>query len=275
MVLALPPRRPALMGVALALLVMLFMERGTGSLWYFERGWTLLLASWFIVLVVALPKSGFVARAIGAVGATAATASVFLLSNAGGFTRLDTAISQRLRTATADATAGLTQLLRTQDGPMAADLPANMYRMAELQSNLFPALLGLASLAALGAGWWLFRRFAASDQEPLRPLREFRFSDHLIWVLLIGALLLLLPANEEARRAGSNLLAFMAPLYVLRGLGVMLVIGGAPGPFGWMIGAVLFLLLGPLIMAATMIVGLTDTWLDIRAKRPNVPTPGS
>jgi hypothetical protein len=273
--LALPPRRPVLLVVGAALVAMVLFSNGQGSLWYFERGWTLLLGSWFVVMVMVLPTSGFVTRALAAVAATAATSGAFLGLTDGGFARLDTAVSTRLREAAGEAAASLSALLQSNDGTSAASMPANMYKAAEFQAQLFPALLGLASLAALGAGWWVFRKVAAKDEQPLRPLREFRFPDHLVWVLVVGALLLTVPAGDLARRAGSNLVTFMAALYALRGLAVLLVIGGAPGPFGMVIGAVLFVFLYPLVMAATMIVGLTDTWFDIRAKRAIPPTPGS
>ncbi len=273
--LALPPRRPAMMVAGVALLALILSTQGDGTLWYFERGWTLLLGSWFVVLVVVMPSSGFVSRALGTVAAPAATAGAFLAMNGGGFERLDGAVKERLRVAAGEAAASLSELFRSGQTGAAGDMSANMYKAAELQAYLFPALLALASVAALGAGWWLFRRFAAADREPLRPVREFRFSDHMVWVLVAGALLLLLPVDGLTQRAGSNLIAFMAALYALRGFAVLLVIGGAPGPLGMIIGAILFVFLYPLVMAATMIVGLTDTWLDIRAKRPIVPTPGS
>jgi hypothetical protein len=41
------------------------------------------------------------------------------------------------------------------------------------------------------------------------------------------------------------------------------------------VGAVMLIVFFPLMAAATMIVGLTDTWLDIRARRPLQPPPGS
>jgi hypothetical protein len=148
--------------------------------------------------------------------------------------------------------------------------------VAQLQVLVFPAMMAIASLAALGAGWWLYRRLAAADRQPLRPLREFRFSDHLVWLLVIGAtLLVILPANAIAHRTGWNLVTFMVALYALRGLAVFVVIGGTPGVFGMLVGAVLFVVLYPLVLAATILVGLSDTWLDIRAKRPIAPRPGS
>ena len=137
-------------------------------------------------------------------------------------------------------------------------------------------MLAIASLAALGAAWWLFSRFAAHEDQPLRPLREFRFTDHLVWVLLIGAVLVLLPAiGPQAQRAGFNLVLFMTLLYALRGLAVLLMFGAAPGPFGIVLGVLLFYIVFPLVLATTVLVGLIDTWLDIRARRPQRPQPGS
>ena len=135
---------------------------------------------------------------------------------------------------------------------------------------MFPALLGLASLTGLAVAWFAFQRVANREPTPLRPLREFRFPDDLVWVLIAGVVLLLLPFGA-AERAGTNLLAFMTALYALRGLAVLLVLAGAPGPLGMVVGGLLLLFLYPLVMAMTVLVGVTDTWLDIRARRRAVP----
>ena len=126
-----------------------------------------------------------------------------------------------------------------------------------------PALLALASLAGLAVAWWAFRRLVAREGSPLAPLRQFRFNDGLVWLLVAGGVLLLAGAGygigveHGTARAGSNLLLFTAALYALRGLAVLLVIAGAPGPVGMVLGGVLLLLLYPLVMATTFFVGLT------------------
>ncbi|HEX6694857.1 MAG TPA: DUF2232 domain-containing protein [Longimicrobiales bacterium] len=271
--LAFPPRRPLTVVMAVGLLALILSAHGGDGLWYFERGWALLLGAWFVAFVMLLPRAGFVNRAVAAVAASAATAAAFLALRRDGFAQLDHAVTERLRTVAGDAALAMSNVLRNSAG--SSDMPSNMMKAAEMQAHLFPAMIGLASLASLGAGWWVFRRVTVSDEQPLRPLREFRFSDHLVWVLLIGAALLLLPVDELARRAGSNLVTFMAALYALRGIAVLVVIGGSPGPLGVVIGAVLCVVLYPLVVTATILVGLTDTWLDIRSKRPILPTPGS
>ncbi|MEX0907397.1 MAG: DUF2232 domain-containing protein, partial [Gemmatimonadota bacterium] len=125
----------------------------------------------------------------------------------------------------------------------------------------------LGSLCALAIAWWGFTRLGRGAANPLRPLREFGFRDELVWLLIAGLLLLVLPLDALATRAGGNLLTFMAVLYALRGAAVLVVIGGVPGPLGMVVGALLIVFMYPLVMATAFIVGLSDTWLDIRARR--------
>jgi hypothetical protein len=99
---------------------------------------------------------------------------------------------------------------------------------------------------------------------PLSPLREFRFNDQLVWGLAVGATMVLLPAFEEGKNAGFNLLLFFGALYLLRGFGVMT----------WMSRRALVLIvvfaiipLGlPLLGALAIGLGLGDTWLDLRRR---------
>lgn len=271
---ALPPRRPVLL--ALGAFIGWLALRGApvaNPLWYFERGWVLLLGAWFVVMVALLPGWRFLPRALGALAATAATAAVFLIVNRGGFAILDTAIAEHLRASASQALA-VWQGTAGADG-VREDISRTVYAVAEFQGRLFPALLALASLAALGVAWWAFGRVARGDVQPLGRLREFRFRDELVWLFIAGLLLLLLPLNQLATRAGENVLMFMAVLYALRGAAVLVVIGGAPGPLGLVIGALLVVFLYPFVMATTFLVGLSDTWLDIRARRQASSTPGS
>lgn len=266
---ALPPRRPLLLAVALGLAAVLLTGPRGGLVWYFERSWALLLGAWFVLAVVLLPGSRFLARGLVALSGAALTALPFLLLNDGLFGSLDMAIGTRLRDAAAQAAAAW-QRMASQGGESSAagQLANAIGAAAELQSQVFPALLALASLAALAVAWWGFRRIAARDPEPLRPLREFAFPNDLVWLLIAGIALLVVPGLSDAwNRVGSNALVFMAALYALRGLAVLVVIGGAPGPFGLFVGLLAVLFLYPLVMATAVLVGLTDTWLDIRARR--------
>ncbi len=267
MLLALPPRRPGLLLLAALLALLQFTgAHGAGPLWFAERGWALMLGAWFVVLVVARPRAPFFSRALGAVAATAATAALLFLARHGGWARLDWTMGQRLRGGASDVIA----LWTSSGGQSVADPFASaVYAATDFQVLVFPALVGLASLGAMALAWWAFRRVAASETRPLGPLREFRFRDELVWVLIVGIVLVVVPwsGHHAALRAGSNLLTFMGALYALRGVAVLLALAGVPGPAGVLFAALATLFLYPLVMTATVLVGLTDTWLDLRARR--------
>jgi len=272
--LALPPRRPILLALGAFICWLAFTGRPAANvLWYFERGWALLLGAWFVAFVALVPRWTFLPRALAAVGATVATSSVFLLVNRGGFEILDGAVASHLRSKAA-------QVLAVWEGTSAGveapiDMGRNLFAVAELQGRFFPGLLALASLAALAVAWWAFGRVGRGEQSPLARWREFRFHNELVWLLIAALGLLLLPLDGVVTRAGENLLLFMAVLYALRGAAVLLVIGGAPGPIGVVLAVVVVLFLTPFVMATTFLVGLSDTWLDIRARRQASSTPGS
>jgi hypothetical protein len=269
MLVALPPRRPALMVAGVVVVGLLLTGPAGDPVADYGRGWALVLGAWFMIAVVMMERAGFLARGLFAVAATAVTAASLLGLRRGSFSRLDAAVAERLQ-------AGVERLLTGQSRfGFGEEVAGAMRRMAELEALLYPALLAVASLAALAVAWWAYRRLAVRDGEPLRPLREFRFHDGLVWLLIAGVLLLVLPLNDVAERTGSNLLAFMAVLYAVRGAAVLLFVGGVPGPIGWLVVAVVGLVLYPLVMGAAMAVGLTDTWLDIRTRRPAGEDPES
>ena len=100
------------------------------------------------------------------------------------------------------------------------------------------------------------------------PLREFGFSDHLIWVFIGGLLLLLLPVGELASRVGQNALAFMGGLYVLRGVAVLVWLVPAAMVSCWsaVLWAMLALFFYPVLIGLALVLGLSDTWLHIRRR---------
>lgn len=270
---SMPPHRPLALTLGALLLVVGFIVPASDPYWYFERGWALLLGGWFLSAVVALPRSGFLARALTAVTGALATAALLFVSGQASFAELDSTVADRLR---ASATAFVSTWRESPAFEQVGEqVTTALYEAVELQALVTPALLALSSLAALAVAWWGYRRMSGSEQRPLAPLREFRFNDGLVWLLVAGIVLMLLPLHEVAGRAGSNLLTFMAALYALRGLAVLLVLGGSPGPLGVLIGAVLFLLLYPVVVVTTVLVGLSDTWLDIRTRRRAPSEPGA
>jgi hypothetical protein len=268
LLLGLPPRRaPAVLAAAL-LLTFVFVPRATGAWWYAERGWALVLGAWFLAIVVLLPGARFVTRGLVAVvGALGST--VLWLAARGGLAAVDGMVTDRLR-----RTVHLAVEAWGRSGPLGRVLldGAAVERFIEIQAMLYPAQLGLASLAGLAVAWWAYGRLSARIVEPLAPLRDFRFDDGLVWVVILALVLLVLPLDGVPTRAATNALLFMGALYALRGAAVVLVVaGGLPGPLGTLLGAVMLVLLYPIVMAGMVLVGLTDTWLDIRARRAAAP----
>jgi hypothetical protein len=265
LLIAMPPRRSWLAFLGLLLLGATFLGQSGGTLWWFGRGWALILSAWFVVAVALLPQLSLTMRALTAVSGAAASAALLFVFNRRSWESVDWTVTQQLRNGAADIRAFWTA--RMSNDAVAGEMSNFLGRFAEWQANAYPAMLALGSLASLALAWWLWRRLVAQDARPLGPLREFRFSDHMVWLAVAGVMLVVLPFGAAFTRTGANLLAFMAALYAVRGFAVMLWMFGTPGVVGALFGAVVFVLLYPLVMATTLLVGLTDTWLDLRARR--------
>ena len=267
LLIAVPPRRSWLAVLGLVLLGISFMGEGGGTVWWFGRGWALMLSAWFVVVVSLLPHLRLTSRLLAAVGGAAASAALLFWINRGGWRTVDFTISQELRNGAADIRAFWGR--RMADQPWVAEMSVALDRFADWQANAYPAMIAVASLAGLALAWWLWRRLATRDPRPIGRLRDFRFSDHLVWIAVAGILLLVLPFGAALTRTGANLVAFMAALYAVRGFAVMVSLYGVPGLLGSVLAAVVFLLLYPVVMVTTLMVGLTDTWLDLRTRRKN------
>lgn len=262
--LALPPRRPVSVLAGLLLLGAALAGMPPEGLAAVERAWALLVGGWFVLAVVLLPEHRFVTRGLTAVAGAFATSLAFLSLRAGSLRRIDEAFSERLREG---ATSAATAWRGLGDSTLASELSAAIERAVELQVTLYPALLALATLAGLAVAWWAWGRLVNRPEESLAPLREFRFSDGLIWLLILGIVLVLLPRAPDLVRTGSNLLAFMAALYALRGLAVAIFLWGMPGPAGMLLAGLAMILLYPVVVATSVMLGVFDTWLDIRTRR--------
>lgn len=268
--LAMPPHRPIAILAGLILLGTALAGMRPQGFAAIERGWALLAGGWFVLAVVLLPQRGFVSRGLVAVATTMASMVMFMRLRGGSLQALDEQVTERLRASAEQAGSAWTRLAGERGAELSETIQRVVQVQTELQVMLYPALLALATLAGLAVAWWAWGRLAVRTEGALAPLREFRFSDSLVWLLIVGLVMVLVPALHAAR-AGSNLLAFMGALYALRGLGVLLFFGGMPGPLGMVVGLVMLVLLYPFVMATTFMVGLFDTWLDIRTRRPTSP----
>lgn len=255
-----------MMAGALGMMVALAGATRSG-LWYVERGWTIILGGCFAAVTLRWPGRRFLPRALAAIAISGTGAWAALGPRRWAI--IDRMVATRLRDG---ASTSLEALRVLRDGaPLPGTVIGTVFQAAEWQSNLFPAMLGLSSLAALGAAWWLYVRLARGSGEGLGALRDFRFNDQLVWLLVAGAALFILQPDGAAGRTGLNLLAFTSALYALRGAGVAVALTRGLSVPGWILLSLAFLLLAPFLFAVALLVGLGDTWVDIRARaaRPN------
>ena len=246
--------------VGAGLLVVLFAGAfGTPtSMWYVERGWALLLAGGFVVATSLLPDRSLIVRSTTAAVVAGAAVAVTGLLRPELLGDLDSRIGGQFDRAL---------LWLDFSGPAGASLEAALRAMADIARRIYPALLGLASLAALGVTAYVSKRMEGIE-DAIGPLRRFRFNDHLAWLLVVGLMLLILPFGSWTARAGGNVVTFMGGLYVLRGAAVLVWVGTAVVSSGWSIALwiVAALLFYPVTLGAALVMGLSDTWLDLRSR---------
>src|SRR2546423_9816030 len=237
------------------------------------RGWAVLLSASFGLVSlwgIAIP---FFSRALASVGLAMGIAFMIALTSPSGIARFQHAGGEELTR----RASGMIE--RVQTGLEDPDSRAVLERFPGMESvdeqaievmrdlpsqavKLLPALLALESLAVLAFGWGLYRRLSPVQiGPPLSPLTDFRFNDQLVWGLAVGATLSLLPAFDEGKNAGYNLLLFFGMLYLIRGTGVLAWI--ARGRY------VLIVVLGlipQVFIVVTLALGLGDTWIDLRRR---------
>ena len=261
---ALPPRRAPLVVVGAAVLGLTLLGRSGEMMWWFGRGWALILGAWFIVVVSFRPEGGFLSRGLAAVFGALASTAALLATQGRSWVEFDGSVAQHMQDSAARAVAQLTPGLANR--VWGDDALETVRKSADLYAMIYPAWTALGSLCALGVVWWLWRRLTIRDVKPLGDLREFRFRDELIWLAVAGVILIVLPLNAAATRTGTNLAVFMGVLYAVRGLGIVMSVYRMPGPFGLILGVLLLTFLFPVVATATLVLGLSDTWLDFRAR---------
>lgn len=254
-----------LFGLLLAAVV--FSRPMADPIWYAERGWALLMGAWFLIAGTLRPEAEFFSRALTALGLSLGTAVLLLLAGPGmaGWSGLDWEVTSRIHSDLGHAGAFAVERFGADSFP--GRVAAAATHAGDFTAMLYPAMLGLASLAGLGVAWWAYRRLNGFESQPLGRLGEFRFQDGMLWLVVFGLLLVVSPLGQEFARSGWNLLFFTGALYGLRGVAVTVALYGWPGPLGLIIGGVVVLLLYPVVLAAMILLGLIDSWLDLRLRQ--------
>ena len=254
-------------GVVLAsLLWVLFVVSGNpgDGVWYVERGWALMAGGCFAALTLRRPNASFSGRALLAVAAGTGAAGLFLGLRSGAWEALRWAVRDRMM----DGVGTAIEAWRLMRGGAAVPpaLVSAVYRTVEVQTAVFPALVGIASMAGLGVAWWLYVRLSSGSDQGLRPVRDFRFNDHLVWLFIGGLLLLVIRWGDTLAGVGANAVVFMGALYALRGAAVIMFLSGGLSLFGYVLIGLGLLFVPPFVLVGALVVGIGDTWLDVRSR---------
>ncbi len=135
----------------------------------------------------------------------------------------------------------------------------------------------MSSVGALGVAVTVRAWLTGELSRAFGRLRSFRFNDHLVWLWLLGLALIVAPVGEIGDRVGGNFVFFMGALYVVRGLAVLISLLGGISVTASVVGGVIVVLVYPLLallLAVMLMVGLGDTWLNIRARVRGRPDGG-
>lgn len=293
----------ALVWVPLAIFTLVVRMDAAGSYGVLLRAWAVVLAGAFGLLALLDIRRPFFPRALGAVAMTLVaglTISTALRSPVGRVQRI---VAQQMERRNAGTIGQLRQLSREQPdiwATVTAQYPNGQAPIDEVEdalgrvtratSPVFVSLLALQSMAALALAWALYHRLGrARLGPPLASLGEFRFNDQLVWGLIVGLAILLLPSIAPGRGSGFrtlrtlglNLMVFFLSLYALRGFGVL----------SWMLSSrtlsivvavALVLVLVPVtagialpgllsLVTAAGLLGLGDTWFDWRRRARLTP----
>jgi hypothetical protein len=235
------------------------------------KGWTVVASGSFLLLALD-PRRRTVDSAVTA----ALTASLATLAWMRAFrVDLSAVVADALRSvwatyrALGDAAPGLrAQFSSASDSAGAAAV-------------VFPGAVMLFGIIGLLVAWRWYQLLADAPAGPSQgQFRDFRFSDHFVWLLVLGM------AGTVAQLSGAlagtaswpaNLLVVFAGLYAARGMAVVrwLATNWAARPtlpFPLLLAALVFVLfLLPFVLAGLLGIGLADTWLDFRRRAAAAP----
>lgn len=228
------------------------------ALWFVERGWAVLVGGGFAVAGALAPGRSVFARSLMAVGGASAAVAVLTALRPDLMASLDWSVAGHFDAALASF---------DLEGGVGATMAEALRQVREVVRVLYPGLLVLASLAALGCATYVVGRLEGDDA-PLGPLRAFRFHDHLVWILVLGLALLVASVGDWSTRVGANVALAMAGLYVLRGIAVLAWLGTSVVSSRWSIAlwVLAALVFYPITVGTALVMGLSDTWLDLRSR---------
>lgn len=131
-------------------------------------------------------------------------------------------------------------------------------------SLVTPGFMTLVLLVGAWLAWGWYYQISRNPIGPApKPFVEFRFNDHLIWVLIVLVVAGQLGQASWLSVFTANLLIVMGGLYAARGLAVAQTGLRRLSP---LFAMVLYLLSFPILPLALFAIGVADTWLDLRRR---------
>lgn len=232
------------------------------------KAWGALLAGSFLFLAVGRRRPAGEA-ALSAAVVSGAVFAVLLRATGLDFRALELATARDLWASYRDLIAAAA----SQGTAASATLVGFLSTVADTagqMAQLAPAMLFLVGALGLGLAWRWYHRIAAEPVgAPMAPFEAFRFSDHLVWLMVAGLALALAQATGLLPTDGvaANLLVALGGLYVARGLAVIW-----PGVRrltwpGRILALVAVVLLSVFVVTGLFGLGLADTWIDFRRRR--------
>lgn len=234
------------------------------EVWFLERAWALVAGGSFAALTVAVPHWRLSSRALASVGLCVLAFALYLAPTAGGWAGVDWSIAGDIQAGYQNAIDGMALMRGGQ--PLDPAFVTSFLWLTDSTVHVYPARLGLQTMAALALAWWIYARVVRGGRSPVGPFRDFRFNDHLVWLLVVALGMIALRTGDDAARVGANVAVFMGGLYALRGLAVAIFVNGGLSWFGAGLIALGVFLLAPVVVGSALLVGIVDTWLDLRAR---------
>lgn len=279
----------ALAWAAIAVAVVLW-PGSAGTFDTLQRAWSVLLAGVFgLVIAVSRQSRAFLGRGVAAAAVTMALVVGLVLVSTGGPGLIDGTVRKEYADRIAIPATVWENYLQSPEwarqvekSPALGEAGASFLEqlrtlpaIAASYATVAPAMLLLQSLVALALAWALYHR---SGRVPLGPplgsLRDFRFNDQLVWGLVAGVALVVVPGVPGTRLVGANVLVFFGALYGLRGMGVLvwfLKPGRAMTVLLVLVTIVAFPVAVPAVLSLALGLGVIDTWLDWRTRARMTP----
>ena len=142
-------------------------------------------------------------------------------------------------------------------------------RVIPIMADYFPATVAVQMFAGFALATVLFRRIAPEIGVTLGKFREFRFSEHLGWIVVVSLGIVLMLRVGALKLLAANVLVVAGLLYALRGSAVVifgLTLTGGPGFITTGIMAFLVVFMLPVVLTGAILLGVVDAGLDLRRR---------